>query len=43
MDVLIAKGVFLLVAIGALVVMARILRDMMKNRYTVDKSNLGKL
>jgi hypothetical protein len=43
MDVLIAKGVFLLVAIGALVVMARILRDMLRNKYTVDKSNLGKL
>ena len=42
MDVLIAKGVFLLVAIGALVVMARILRAMMKNIFTVEKSNLGK-
>jgi len=43
MDVLIAKGVFLFVAIGALVVVTRILKVMMKNRYTVDKSNLGKL
>ena len=42
MDVLVAKGVFLLVAIGALVVMARILRDMMKNRFTDEESNLGK-
>jgi hypothetical protein len=42
MDVLVAKGVFLLVAIGAFVVMARILRDMMKNRFTDEESNLGK-
>jgi hypothetical protein len=42
MDVLVAKGVFLLVAIGALVVMARILRDMIKNRFTDEESNLGK-
>jgi hypothetical protein len=42
MDVLVAKGVFLLVAIGAFVVMGRILRDMMKNRFTVEKSKLGK-
>ena len=42
LDVLVAKGVFLLVAIGALVVIVRILRDMMKNRFTVEKSNLGK-
>jgi hypothetical protein len=42
MDVLIAKGVFLLVAIGAFVVIARILRDMMNNIFTVEKSNLGK-
>ncbi len=42
MDVLVAKGVFLLVAIGALVVMARILRAMMKDRFTVEKSKLGK-
>ena len=42
MDVLVAKGVFLLVAIGALVVMAKILRDMMKNRFTYEESNLGK-
>ncbi len=42
MDVLIAKGVFLLAAIGALVAIARILRDMMKNRFTVEKSKLGK-
>ncbi len=42
MDVLVAKGVFLLVAIGAFVVMARILRDMMKNRFTVEKSRQGK-
>jgi hypothetical protein len=39
-DVLIAKGVFLLVAICALVVVARMLRDMMKNRFKVEKSNL---
>ena len=42
MDVLVAKGVFLLVAIGAFVVMGRILRDMMKNIFTVEKSKLGK-
>ncbi len=42
MDVLFAKGVFLLVTIGALVVMGRILKDMMKNRFTDEKSNLGK-
>ncbi len=37
-----AKGVFLLATIGALVVIARILRDMMKNRFTVEKSRQGK-
>ncbi len=42
MDVLVAKGVFLLVTIGALVIIAKILRDMMKNRFTDEKSNLGK-
>ena len=42
MDVLVAKCVFLLVAIGALVVIARILRDMMKNIFTVEKSRQGK-
>ena len=36
MDVLIAKGVFLLAAIGALVAIARILSDMMKNRFPVE-------
>ena len=42
MDVLVAKGVFLLVTIGALVVIARILRDLLKNRFTDEESNLGK-
>jgi hypothetical protein len=37
MDVLVAKGVFLLVTIGAFVVISRILRDLMKNRFTVEK------
>ena len=42
MDVLVSKGVFLLVTIRALVVMARILRELMKDRFTVEKSKLGK-
>ena len=42
MDVLVAKGVFLLVAIGALVVMGRILKDLVKKRFAVEKSKLGK-
>ena len=42
MDVLVAKGVFLLVTIGALVVMGRILRDLVKKRFAVEKSKLGK-
>jgi len=41
MDVVIAKGVFLLVAIGALVFIARILRGMVKSRFTVEKSRQG--
>jgi hypothetical protein len=42
MDVLVAKGVFLLVTIGAFVVVVRILRDLMKNRFRVEKSRQGK-
>ena len=42
MDVLVAKGVFLLVTIGAFVVMGRILRDLVKKRFAVEKSKLGK-
>jgi hypothetical protein len=37
MDVLVAKGVFLLVTIGAFVVFARIFRDLVKNRFTVEQ------
>jgi hypothetical protein len=42
MDVLVAKGVFLLVTIGAFVVIARILREFLKNRFRVEKSRQGK-
>ena len=42
MDVLIAKGVFLLVAIGAFVVMGRILKDLVKKILVVEKSELDK-
>jgi len=41
MDVVIAKGVFLLVVIGALVFIARILRGMIKSRVTVEKWRQG--
>jgi hypothetical protein len=43
MDVLVAKGVFLLVTIGALVVIARIFRDLVKNRFRVEKSRQDKV
>jgi hypothetical protein len=36
MDVLVAKGVFVLVALGALVVVARIFRSLAKSRFTVE-------
>ena len=42
MDVLVAKGAFLLVAIGAFVVMGRILKNLVKKRFAVEKSKLGK-
>ena len=42
MDVLVAKGVFLLVAIGAFVVMGRILKDLVKKILVVEKSELDK-
>jgi len=42
MDVLVAKGVFLLVAIGAFVVMGRILKNLVKKRFAVEKFKLGK-
>ena len=42
MDVLVAKGVFLLVTIVAFVVMGRILKDLVKKRFAVEKSKLGK-
>ena len=43
MDVLVAKGVFLLVTIGAFVVIARIFRDLVKNRFAVLKSKQDKV
>ena len=42
MDVLVAKGLFLLVAIGALVVVKRIFRDLVKNRFVAKKLRQGK-
>jgi hypothetical protein len=36
MDVLVAKGLFLLVTIGAFVVFAKIFRDLLKNRFTAE-------
>jgi hypothetical protein len=42
MDVLVAKGVFLLVTIGAFVVTGRILKDLVKKRFEIEKSKLGK-
>ena len=42
MDVLVAKGVFLLVTVGACVVMGRILKDLVKKRFAIKKSKLGK-
>ena len=42
MDVIVAKGLFLLVAIGAFVVMGRILKDLIKTRFVVEKSKLNK-
>jgi hypothetical protein len=37
MDVLVAKGLFLLVTIGALVVITRIFRDLVNNRFVAEK------
>ena len=42
MDVLVAKGLFLLVTIGALVVIKRIFRDLVKNRFVAKKLRQGK-
>jgi hypothetical protein len=42
MDVLVAKDVFLLVAIGAFVVMGKILKNLAKKRFAVEKSKPGK-
>ena len=43
MDVLVAKGLFLLVTIGALVVIKRIFRDLVKNRFAAEKLRQSKL
>jgi hypothetical protein len=43
MELLIAKGVFLLVAVGALVVIVKNLRAMMKNKFWAEKSNQQKI
>ena len=42
MDVLVAKGLFLLVTIGALAVIKRIFKDLMKNRFAAGKLRQGK-
>jgi len=42
MDVLVAKGVFLLVAIGEFAVMGKILKDLVKKRFAVEKSKQDK-
>jgi hypothetical protein len=43
MDVLFAKGVFLIVTIGALVVVARIFKDLVKSRFTTEKLRQDKV
>jgi hypothetical protein len=42
MDVLIAKGVFVLVALGALVVVAKIFRNLVKSIFTFEISKQAK-
>jgi hypothetical protein len=37
MDVLVAKGVFFLVTIGAFVILVRIFWELVKNRFSVEK------
>jgi hypothetical protein len=39
MNVLVVKGVFLFVAIGAFMVMGRILRDLVKKRFALLLTN----